>query len=566
MTGTDICAPLLRGYEPHAVVTWYDGKPMSAQDFCGVAVAMSARLPQVRHAVNLCERSPCFLLASAAAWQAGQTLLLPSDRVAHTLDRLRGEFPDAYCVCDTPGVARFARSRGFPVVEIDDVQTAGACWPPPQLALSLVAAYLHTSGSTGEPSRHAKSWGELVAGSDTFLRAFGSPGPAAAILGTVAPQHMFGFETTIMLVLQSGTPLLPTQPVFPADLGNALRTARALNRDGIWLLTTPLQLQAFKTGQAPVVLERVITSTMPLAPALAEAIERDWRVSVDEIYGCTEGGMLAHRRPAVSATFSAGAGIEFVANPDSRDFAQGGHLPAPLPLADRIEIVAKATANVAQQFRLLGRDDDVVKIAGKRASIAGLTHVLRSLPGVQDGVFFLPTPTAGRVAAAVVAPGMNPVQLRQALATLIDPAFHPRPLLLLDHLPRSVGMKIAIAALREMATKPRIKRGTSHVTASSLFEANISVTPDHPAFAGHFPGNPIVPGVVLLQQVEAALAGRGFVLRELTVVKFHATVGPSEAIAIRIELLDATSARFDLTRDGNPVASGRCRCEAMRSA
>jgi hypothetical protein len=70
-------------------------------------------------------------------------------------------------------------------------------------------------GIDGAPQPHAKTWAELCEGTQTLLRSFGTPPRGTAILGTVPPQHMFGFETTAMLVLQSGTPLLDARPVFP---------------------------------------------------------------------------------------------------------------------------------------------------------------------------------------------------------------------------------------------------------------------------------------------------------------------------------------------------------------
>ena len=566
MTGFPARAPLLRGYEPRSVITWRDGQPLSAQAFCGAALAMSQRLPHARHGVNLCERPPCFLLAGAAAWLAGQTLLLPSDRLARSLARLHDDFPDAYCIADSPGVAEFARASGMDVFIVDQAPGPEACWPPPEIALSHRVAYLHTSGSTGAPARHAKTWGELVAGTATLLRSFGSPGPAAAILGTVAPQHMFGLETTIMLPLQSGTPLLPQQPALPADLGDALREARVLGRDGIWLMTTPLQLQAFHAARAVTGLERIITSTMPLDPALASAVERDWRVAVEEIYGCTEGGMLALRRPALASTFSTGAGLSFAVGADGHAIVQGGHLPSALTLADRIEIVPAASAGARQQFRLLGRDDDMVKIAGKRASLAGLTQVLRGLAGVQDGVFFRSTPDARRLCAVVVAPGVSEALLRRALAAAIDPAFRPRPLRMVDRIPRGIGMKIDVAALREMIADPLRGKPPAKVPLPAAITACMAVAPTHPAFAGHFPGRPIVPGVLLLEQVEAELAARGLALCECSSLKFHATVGPGDPVAIHIDVTADASARFRLTRNGDPVASGACRCIPMAAA
>ena len=83
----------------------------------------------------------------------------------------------------------------------------------------------------------------------------------------------------------------------------------------------------------------------------------------------------------------------------------------------------------------------------------------------------------------------------------------------------------------------------------------------HPAFAGHFPGRPIVPGVTLLAEViEAVLADAGLqamvgAAPRLGVVKFVAPVGPDGILAVRFEAT-ATALRFEVTDRGRPAASG----------
>jgi 3-hydroxyacyl-[acyl-carrier-protein] dehydratase len=71
---------------------------------------------------------------------------------------------------------------------------------------------------------------------------------------------------------------------------------------------------------------------------------------------------------------------------------------------------------------------------------------------------------------------------------------------------------------------------------------------DHPALAGHFPGEPIVPGVVLLEEV-LRLAGRG--CARLPSVKFHAPLRPREEFVIQIE-----NQKFSVRSGGKLIASG----------
>jgi 3-hydroxymyristoyl/3-hydroxydecanoyl-(acyl carrier protein) dehydratase len=88
------------------------------------------------------------------------------------------------------------------------------------------------------------------------------------------------------------------------------------------------------------------------------------------------------------------------------------------------------------------------------------------------------------------------------------------------------------------------------------FQAALRVDPSHPALTGHFPGNPIVPGVVLLERVAAALrAWRGERVERLD-AKFVQPLLPGEDAMIELRA-DAGRIRFAVRRvDGVPLARG----------
>ena len=63
-----------------------------------------------------------------------------------------------------------------------------------------------------------------------------------------------------------------------------------------------------------------------------------------------------------------------------------------------------------------------------------------------------------------------------------------------------------------------------------------TVPPDHPAFAGHFPGTPILPGVVLLDvalQIIADASGIALDLCEISSVKFLSPASPGDELLIQ---------------------------------
>lgn len=87
----------------------------------------------------------------------------------------------------------------------------------------------------------------------------------------------------------------------------------------------------------------------------------------------------------------------------------------------------------------------------------------------------------------------------------------------------------------------------------------LDIPADHPAYAGHFPGHPILPGVVLLAEVMAAIEGattRGPERWEIASAKFLAAVEPGAALQLEHEPTRTGGVRFEV-RDGNGiVASG----------
>lgn len=87
----------------------------------------------------------------------------------------------------------------------------------------------------------------------------------------------------------------------------------------------------------------------------------------------------------------------------------------------------------------------------------------------------------------------------------------------------------------------------------------------HPALDGHFPGYPIVPGVVIAMLAERfareALGAQGRVTA-VPAVKFVRAIGPDEPFVLTLEQAAGGELRFSAGRAGEICASGTLRFEA----
>ena len=80
---------------------------------------------------------------------------------------------------------------------------------------------------------------------------------------------------------------------------------------------------------------------------------------------------------------------------------------------------------------------------------------------------------------------------------------------------------------------------------------------DHPVFEGHFPGRPIVPGVLLLDWVQSAIETHlGQPVQVLAEAKFHSPATPVDVLELDFEVGDS-AVRFEVRSAARKIASGR---------
>ena len=408
-------------------------------ELSAAAHALAGFLPSGPAAVNLCERRENFVVSLLALLIREQTCLLPPSRAPAVVSEVLAAHPGAYSLDDS----LVAANRTQPLL------AAGAAIEPPVDRVVLVG---YTSGSTGRPTANPKTWGSLLASARlnsgalrATLSARGETG-MPWILATVPSQHMYGIETTVLLPILGGMGIHAAHPLYPADIASALRELPGPRV----LVTTPVHLRALlHSGVELPPLGAIVSATAPLAPEVARSAEESYGTTVLEFFGSTETCVIATRRTAHDPAWQPYAGVELVPEAEGTKVS-APWLPEPVVLQDVLELRGDGA------FVVVGRNADMVEVAGKRASLADLTRRLMSVPGVTDAVVFqLAADRPGdvrRLAALAVAEGLTEAAIIGALAPLMDPVFLPRPLLLVERLPRNEVGKLPreqlLAAIR----------------------------------------------------------------------------------------------------------------------
>ncbi|MCB1624699.1 MAG: acyl-CoA synthetase [Pseudomonadales bacterium] len=402
------------------------------------AARLAAHLPARRHIINLCEEREPFLLAFIAALMRSQTTLLPATRAVQAIADVEALHDDSYRCDDARVRAALAGLSGSTTVAAGFSLTA--------IDPHFSAAIGFTSGSTGAPQAHRKRWRMFVnsaRANAAAMRAACStlrPGRSPTIVATVPSQHMYGMELAVMLPLLAGMAIYHAKPLFAAEIGAAL----AAVPEPRVLVSTPIHLRVLLESDLPLPsLALIVSATAPLADKLAEQLEQRLGAPLLEMFGATETMVIAARQTARERAWRLYPNVTLTPTADLTE-VDAPWLEHPQHLQDLIDLQDDGC------FTLRGRSADSIEIGGKRGSLSELTHRLLAIEGVEDAVVVQPgdeRTQIRRVAALIVAPSLTRQAILTALARSIDPVFLPRPLYLVEQLPRNAVGKLPRAAV-----------------------------------------------------------------------------------------------------------------------
>ncbi len=416
---------------------------IQTQSFLRHVDMVANELEQGKFAINLCENRYLFLVSFCAVISRGHTNLLPPNKNIVTQQQLLNDYQDCYIIHDGCDVAQDAHSIN--VTDLKVPQSGKLNAEVPAIPDELLACISFTSGSTGHSKPNLKYWRTLhqsTAINHTFM--VNQTNETLYQLATVPAQHMWGLETSILIPMFRNVCMSDAKPLFPQDIIDTLNGLPVPRM----LVSTPVHLRALAAVPHATPLQLTLCATSPLTVELANEVEQRFSTVLKEVYGCSEVGSMAVRRTATDQNWRRFDGIHFNKEGENT-VASADHLPMPTVLQDFITPIDH------QHFTLAGRATDLIKIAGKRGSLFEINQTLLGFKGLEDGVVIFPdsTKAVSRLCAIVaLKAGVEKSALLDYLKERLDSAFIPRPIYLVDALPRESNgklLKVKIDSLLE---------------------------------------------------------------------------------------------------------------------
>ena len=535
-------------------------------DFNRAVFYLSGRLKAqgVQTAALWFDDAALFACAILAAWHAGARVVLPPNLAAENIGWADDE-ADIW-LTDVPQHAAF--SDGLNVLDVaaclenmpSECESNTQDWQLDEKA----QARLKTSGSSGAAQVVVKTLAQMQAEAQalTALLPFAQSGAVA--LGSVSPQHLYGFTFRFAVPLSAGWPLARAQYVYP----ETLLAATAAHESVVWI-TSPALLgrmgEARNWAAVQPKLRGVLSAGGALPAATSDLLARH-AVMPFEIYGSTETGVMASRQG--SGAWQPLPNVQIGQN-------EAGALWAESPWSGGRQQTADIIEPQTRGFTLLGRSDRIIKFEDKRVSLVQIEHDLLAHEWVADAYCGL-HPQHKRLAAwiALNADGISALReqgraavmavLKKHTAATQDTIALPRYWRFADELPRNAQAKIAAAdfqtAFSEAQTAPEWPLEMEN-PAENEWQISSRVPLDLVYFGGHFAQFPLVPGVVELQWVRDLAArfdwGRQSIVR-VENLKYQQFLRPNDEARVHLKFdADKNKLTFRLENTDAVCASGR---------
>ncbi|OCG32728.1 hypothetical protein A9G34_04290 [Gilliamella sp. Choc4-2] len=402
---------------------------------------------------------------------------------------------------------------------------------------------LFTSGSTGLPKSIDKSilqleyeiqelqnnWGEF--NNDLFL-------------SSVSHEHMYGLTFKIMLSLCSKIPFVCEAILYQEQL-------ITYNNKKIIYITTPSIIKTLDSKLPKIDCDKVISSGGKLTYEEAQFCKQNFNVLPNEIYGSSETGIIATRQQEHINTawqlFSS-MKIEYISE---RPQLISPLLAQPEPLNDKLKKVDD------NHFHLIGRIDKIIKISENRVSLTYIENQINQLNEVQQAIIIPIEQNNRTVLGAIIELSPKYKQqlkhkdhfkltqyFRHLLIDTLSLNEMPKKWRFIDYLPKNSQGKCTYIELKKLfeTSEKRMKKEFSKEISINFSDTQadieLHISPDLFWFKGHFPSQPLLPGVTQLNWVvhyAKKCFDSALYLSSVDVIKFQCPVLPEDHLMLHLK-------------------------------
>lgn len=413
----------------------HEGKLIRRGNLWSDVRKMAEQLPDRPYVFNLCENRYLFCLVLLAAASRGQICLLPPSSQMAVIREISHDYPGAYVASESTTHLPDLECFTVEAPRSEDIELE------PRFDWNRIAVIAFTSGSTGKPKPSPHNLATFRTSAEMAVNSLGFEQQQLLMVSTTPPQHMYGLETSVFWPLFSSLILYDGRPFFPEDIRRVVETASS----PVVLATTPTHLRSLtKAGGSWSNLIGVLSATEALSEKLARETDSVLGLSPREIYGSTETLSFASRKILHESLWQPYANIQLISEENGGTYLKSPHLLAPVLLQDTFKIEPDG------RFAVLGRNSDMIKIGGKRASLAELNQRLKDIKGVEDGFFFVHEgeSSTGRLVAVVISQ-LAKQDILKGLQPYVDPVFLPRKIVFVATIPRNEAGKLPKAEMEK---------------------------------------------------------------------------------------------------------------------
>lgn len=511
-----------------------------------------------------------FLSILLALWQLDRIACIPGDNRSGTMQRLKKQVQGFVGQCNLPGTITVAGSE-------QSSKTSRKITHWKNLEQDFICLEIYTSGSTGDSQAIAKTISQL----DLELETLEAQWPCQlstdqsqpVVLSTVTHQHMYGITFRLLWPFSAARPFEREWCEYMEDV---LHLAKRY--PSFILVSSPSHLGRINPELAwDQIAGRcgyVLSSAAPLACVDSLNTKRIFKAPVREVYGSSETGAIAWREQTncdSDALWRALPEVELEPAADDTLIVRAPYLKTPefFALPDRVEF------NRAGDFVLLGRVDRIVKVEGKRVSLSSIEKRLLDHAWVKtvkaltierrriETAVVVELSEKGQSQLALISSKGMIKQLKASLADFFEAVVLPRRWRFVEQMPFNQQGKLPLDELQALFVRPVVE--WPDVLKQEVIEGSLimkcRIPKDLIYFDGHFPSNPILPGIVQTHWAESF--GRQFLFVKgnfvrLEAIKFQQVIPPECIVTLTLSYDEVKNKlRFQYESTRGVHSSGR---------